>query len=129
MWPPGGTPASRDPQRLGDYLAHILESIERIERYTQGMTESAFLNDPLVQDAVVRNLEVIGEASHNIEKHAPAFAAAHPELPLAYACQMRNAVAHGYFVVDFALVWRTLRGDLPALQQRVRELLAALPPA
>ena len=54
---------SRDPQRLADYLAHILEAIERIDRYTRHMERDAFLGDSLVQDAVIRNLEIIGEAS------------------------------------------------------------------
>ncbi len=57
---------SRDQQRLADYLAHILEAIERIGRYTEDMDELAFLSNPLVQDAVIRNLEIIGEASRNI---------------------------------------------------------------
>lgn len=113
---------TRDQQRLADYLAHILEAIERIDRYTEDMDEAAFSNNQLVQDAVIRNVEIIGEASNNIEKHYPGFAAAHPELPLAFAYQMRNAVAHGYFKVDFEIVWRTIRRDLPGLYQQVREL-------
>lgn len=84
-------------QRITGFLAHILESIERIERYTGDIDEAAFLGNQLVQDAVIRNLEIIGEASNNIEKYHPEFAAAHPELPLSFAYQMRNAVAHGYF--------------------------------
>ncbi|TCV82508.1 HepT-like ribonuclease domain-containing protein [Sulfurirhabdus autotrophica] len=50
----------------------------------------------MVQDAVIRNIEIIGEASHNIEERFPEFSEQHPELPLAFAYQMRNAVAHGY---------------------------------
>lgn len=50
-----------------------------------------------MQDAVIRHLEIIGEAANNIEKHHPRFAAAHPELPLSIADDMRNALAHGYF--------------------------------
>lgn len=57
----------------------------------------AFLHQKLVQDAVIRHLEIIGEAANNIEKHHPRFAAAHPELPLSIADDMRNALAHGYF--------------------------------
>ena len=64
----------------------------------------AFLHDELVQDAVIRNLQTIGEASHNIQRRYPDFPAKHPELPLVFACQMRNAVAHGYFKVDYEIV-------------------------
>lgn len=118
---------SRDRQRLASYLGHILEAIERIERYTLDMDGVAFLNSSLVQDAVIRNFEIIGEASNNIEKHYPEFAAAHPELPLAFAYQMRNAIAHGYFKVDFEIVWRTIHRDLPRLSQQVRELVEQEP--
>lgn len=111
---------SRDQQRLADYLAHILEAIERIDRYTGDMDEQAFLNNQLVQDAVIRNFEIIGEASNNIEKHYPGFAASHPELPLAFAYQMRNAVAHGYFKVDFEIVWKTIQRDLPGLHTQIQ---------
>lgn len=118
---------SRDLQRLPAYLAHILEAIERIDRYTEDMVEQAFLDNQLVQDAVIRNFEIIGEASNNIEKHYPEFAAAHPELPLAFAYQMRNAVAHGYFKVDFEIVWKTIRNDLSVLYGQVQGALLALP--
>ena len=94
---------TRDKQRLLDYLEHMLEAIERIEHYTQGLDRRAFLRNRLVQDAVIRNLEVIGEASRNIEKHYPQFAAQHPQLPLASAYQMRNALSHGYFNPDCSL--------------------------
>ena len=114
---------SRDRQRLVDYLAHILEAIERIDRYTEDMVEVAFLEHSMVQDAVIRNFEIIGEASNNIEKHYPEFAVAHPELPLAFAYQMRNAVAHGYFKVDLEIVWRTIQSDLPGLYQQVSQIV------
>ncbi len=113
-------------QRLADYLAHILEAIERIDRYTKGMDEARFLDTPLVQDAVIRNLEVIGEASHNITKHHSGFAQAHPDLPLSFAYQMRNAIAHGYFKVDFAIVWRTIQRDLPSLHTKVQQAQSRL---
>lgn len=118
---------SRDQQRLADYLAHILEAIERIEHYTDDMVEVTFLENLMVQDAVIRNFEIIGEASNNIEKRYPGFAAAHPELPLAFAYQMRNAVAHGYFKVDLEIVWKTIHSDVPGLYAQVKAALASLP--
>lgn len=113
---------SRDAQRLVDYLDHILEAIERIDRYTEDLDEVAFLQNEMAQDAVIRNIEIIGEASHNIEIQFPEFATSHPELPLAFAYQMRNAVAHGYFKVDLEIVWKTLQNDLTALYEQVRTL-------
>jgi len=116
----------RDPQRLPDYLNHILEAIKRIEEYVSELDEMAFLGNKLVQDAVIRNFEVIGEASNNIEKRFPEFVAAHPELPLTSAYQMRNAVAHGYFQVDFEILWKTIQRDLPGLHTKVEEIRVKL---
>jgi uncharacterized protein with HEPN domain len=114
---------SRDQQRLQDYLFHIVEAIERIDRYTQDIGELVFLEEQMIQDAVIRNFEVIGEASHNIVRHYPEYAASHPELPLAFAYQMRNVVAHGYFKVDFEIVWRTIHTDLNELHSLIQEAL------
>jgi uncharacterized protein with HEPN domain len=110
--------------RLADYLSHILTAIQRIGEYTADLDLEAFRTDALVQDAVIRNIEVLGEASHRIETSFPEFAMAHPELPISSAYQMRNAVAHGYFEVDLAIVWTTIKNDLPPLAVHVRDLLA-----
>ena len=83
---------SNNQQRLIDYLGHILEAIERIQRYTEECDEATYLRSEMLQDAVIRNLEVIGEASRNIEQHCPEFAANHPDLPLIFAYEMRNAL-------------------------------------
>lgn len=117
---------SKDRQRLIDYLAHMLEAMERINRYTEDVDELAFLHNELVQDAVIRNLEILGEASNNIQKHYPDFATQHSELPLAFAYQMRNAVAHGYFKVDYEIVWKTIRAELPVLYSQVQQAAASL---
>ena len=117
---------SRDPQRLPDYLGHILEAIERIHSYVEDVDEVGFLSSKIIQDAVIRNLEVIGEASRNIERVHPEFAAAHPELPLTLANDMRNALAHGYFKVDLEIVWKTIQGNLPDLHAQITEVSATL---
>lgn len=117
---------SRDIQRLPDYLGHVLQAIERIQRYTEDTTDWAFLQNEMAQDAVIRNFEIIGEACRNIERHYPDFAAAHPEVPLAFAYEMRNALAHGYFKVDLEIVWKTIQNDLPGLERQVQELVATL---
>jgi uncharacterized protein with HEPN domain len=106
--------------RLPDYLRHLQQAIGRIERYTVGMDEGAFRADTLVQDAVIRNFEVIGEACRNILRDAPDFAARHPELPLSGAYEMRNALAHGYFKIDLGVVWTTIKNDLPILRSAMK---------
>ncbi len=70
------------------YLRHIEQAIYRIFQYTEDVDEVGFLNDSLIQDAVIRNFEIVGEASRNIERRDPDFVAAHPELPLPDAYDM-----------------------------------------
>ena len=111
---------------LVDYLGHIAQAIGRVERYTADVDHAAFLANDEKQDAVIRNFEIIGEASHNIEQHHPEFAVEHPELPLAFAYQMRNAVAHGYFKVDLEIVWKTIHSDLPGLHDQIKKVLGDL---
>ncbi len=67
--------------RVWEYLDHILNAIQRIARYTNELNETAFLTSELVQDAVIRNIEIIGEASNNILRHAPEFAAKNGDIP------------------------------------------------
>jgi len=109
--------------RAADYLGHILQAIERIDRYTADMVETQFLASEITQDAVIRNFEIIGEASRNIERNCPEFAAAHSDLPLINAYEMRNALAHGYFRVDLEILWKTLQNDLPALQRQITAII------
>ena len=110
---------SRDPLRLRDYLGHILEAISQIQSYCEDIDEVSFITNRMIQDAVIRNFEIIGEASKNVERVAPEFVAAHPDLPLAFAYDMRNLLAHGYYKVDVGVVWKTIERDLPYLQQQV----------
>ncbi len=109
--------------RLPDYLAHIVDAIDRINRYVDGLDRAGFGDDELVQDAVVRNFEIVGEASRRIRLGHPEFAAKHPELPFASAYQMRNAISHGYFALDLDLVWSTIVTDLPKLREQVLQVL------
>ncbi len=102
----------------------MLEAITRCRRYISSGNEEDFLRDEKTQDAVVRNIAVIGEAARNVERADPAFAAAHPEIPWPVIYGMRNRLTHGYFEVDLHLVWRTVLTDLPVLEAQVLVLLA-----
>lgn len=117
---------SKDGIRVPDYLSHILEAIIRIGRYTENLTEVAFLENEQVQDAVIRNIEIIGEAARNIEQRHRNFADQHPEVPWSDMYLMRNRVSHGYFAVDFEVVWKTIQRDLPELAEQVTVILGDL---
>jgi uncharacterized protein with HEPN domain len=112
--------------RLAAYLEHIVEANARIRSYTAGLSEAEFLQSPITQDAVIRNLEIVGEACHNVLRHYSAFAASHAEIPWRSPYEMRNALTHGYFGVDLVSTWATVVNDLPGFAARIRELLPAL---
>ncbi len=114
-------------RRTPDYLGHMLEAVRRVEAYTASMTREAFLADLRTQDAVIRNLEIVGEAARNVQRHDPGFVAAHPEVPWAVAYRMRNVLSHGYADVDLGIVWSTIMTALPGLREQITTLLSTLP--
>ena len=109
--------------RASAYLDYMLQAIDRIGRYTAGHDEAAFMQSEMAQDAVVRNIEIIGEAAHDILKDAPAFAARHTEIPWKILYGMRNKISHGYHVVDLAVVWQTAVESVPELAPKVQNAL------
>ena len=111
------------PPRLPDYLQHIALAIQRIQRYVAGLSATAFATDDKTQDAVLRNIEVIGEAARNVQRHHADFAAAPAQVPWAVMVGMRNRVSPGYFAVDWDLIWATIQQDLPALYAQINALL------
>jgi uncharacterized protein with HEPN domain len=113
---------TKDTLRVPDYIEHILAAIQRIRRYTHGMTESAFLENEQVQDAVLRNIEIIGEAARNIERTYPEFAAEHSDVPWEDVYLMRNRISHGYFSVDLEIVWQTIQRSIPELEKQIQRL-------
>jgi uncharacterized protein with HEPN domain len=111
--------------RLDNYLRHILQAIERIQAYTVDLDEASFLTNTVKQDAVIRNLEIIGEASGAILRKYPEMSATRSDIPFRAAYQMRNALMHGYFIVDLGAVWLTVQADLPPLAAQAQQLLGA----
>jgi len=114
----------KHPERVEDYLEHIAEAIDRATGYLQPLPDlEAFQTNPQVQDAVVRNIEIIGEAVNKITSTAPDFIKQHPDIPWARMRGMRNIAIHEYFFVDLGIVWTTVRGDFPKLKQQIDALL------
>jgi uncharacterized protein with HEPN domain len=101
------------------YLAHIADSIAAIELYVAD-GRGVYLRERLIQDAVIRNFEVIGEAASRL---SPATRAT-KGLPWAKVIAFRNRLVHGYWSIDHLLVWDVIVNDLPALKQEVARLLA-----
>lgn len=100
-------------------IKDILQAIDNIEQYTKNMTASEFKKNNLVADAVIRNFEIIGEASVHIPQ---AFRSAHPDVPWKQMSAMRNILIHEYFGVNLGTVWQTVHARLPVLKQQLLEL-------
>jgi uncharacterized protein with HEPN domain len=111
--------------RVRDYIDHILGTVERIETFVRGLNQASFAENALVQDAVIRNLEIIGEAAHKIQATDASFAQLHPHLRLELAYRMRNALIHGYDSVNLVTVWNTIQNDLPTLKRQPKDILRA----
>lgn len=94
------------------YRDHIKEAIEQIREYISGLTFFAFAESLIVQDAVIRQFEIIGEASKHLSNE---FKEKHKEIPWKQVASMRDRLVHEYFTVDVELVWETIGKDLPAL--------------
>jgi uncharacterized protein with HEPN domain len=95
----------------------ITEAIERILRYTSDITYDEFLTDTRTQDAVTRNLEILGEAVKNLPE---SFKEQYPKVPWRSITGMRDKLIHQYFGVSLPIVRETARSDIPALQERLK---------
>lgn len=110
---------NKHPERTEDYLEHIFKALDRIQRYTDGKSKADFIADMLLQDGVLRNLGIIGEAAHKLLADSPEYAAKHPEIPLAKIYGMRNRITHAYEDVDMEIVWNLVQYDVPALLTKI----------
>jgi uncharacterized protein with HEPN domain len=115
---------SSHPERAKDYLEHILEALERIQRYAAGKSADEFMASTLLQDGVLRNLSIIGEAAHRLLAEAPEFVAMHPEIPFAKIYGTRNRIMHAYEEVDMEIIWNLVLYDVPALQPVIAAALS-----
>lgn len=104
------------------YLLHIRDAIHHILAFTEAGQES-FFADRKTQDAVVRNLEIIGEATKRL---SPSLKEAHPDISWKPIAGMRDKLIHDYFGVNLQLVWDVVERDLPVLRLKVSQLLEDL---
>lgn len=102
------------------YLLDVLIGGRKVLRYLAGVSWERFQEDELLQDAVLRNLQIVGEAARMISDQ---WKADHPEIPWRRISGMRNRLVHEYFRVDVEKVWDTVRDDLPALLSQIEPLV------
>ena len=104
-------------------IEDMLEAIQRIEAHSAGLTADQFRQDQKTFDAVVRNLEVIGEAASHLDDEVTAL---RPAVPWTDVRAIRHVLVHEYFGVDVGIVWETVVRDLPVLRRELEELLRHL---
>jgi len=113
-------------QRLADLLLHMDHAASEALVFVEGMDKDDFMDDRRTQQAVLMCLVVLGEASTKIAQTHPDWAERHPELPLRSMKGMRNRLAHGYYQIDFDVVWETVAAELIPLRLLLAQALAGL---
>ncbi|HEX2350655.1 MAG TPA: DUF86 domain-containing protein [Ktedonobacterales bacterium] len=112
--------SDRDPRVM---LREMVESIRAVRLYLQGVSKEEFINSALVQDAVIRRIEILGEAANQIPD---AVKQRFPEVEWREISAMRNRLIHGYFSVNIEVVWNTAEHDLTPLEAHAQAMLSQL---
>ena len=112
-----------DPRRDLDYLSDLFEAVQRILAYTDELKYEDFLVDHKTQDAVIRNLEVMGEATKNLSTDLQEH---HRDLPWREMAAVRDRLIHHYFGVNNEIIWQIIEHDLPGLLPDLEKLIADL---
>ena len=105
------------------YLRHMLDAVERLGRYLEGVDRELFEADEVLQDAVIRQLEILGEAASRV---TTAFRGSVPAIPWSKVISTRNRLIHGYLSVDLAIVWRTATHHVPRLRSDLEATISGL---
>ena len=101
------------------YIEHILNCIRKIKEYSNNLSKKEFANNELVQDAVIRNIEIIGEATKKVSNNLKQ---TYNEIPWKEMAGMRDKLIHDYMGVDIDVVWKTIESDIPILDEMIHKI-------
>jgi uncharacterized protein with HEPN domain len=104
------------------FINHIMESIKNIESFSEGLTKEKLIKDKLRQSAIVRQIEIMGEAVKNIPIE---FTNKYPEISWSEIIRTRDKIIHHYFGVDLNIIWDIIKKDLPDLKKKLKKILEA----
>ena len=102
------------------YLMHILDAVNDIDEFVKDMNKETFLSNKAIEYAVVRSIEIIGEASKHLSKK---FREQHKDIPWEDICGMRDKLIHDYIGVDYSIVWQAIEKDIPSLKKKLVKVL------
>ncbi|MEK6915641.1 MAG: DUF86 domain-containing protein [Nanoarchaeota archaeon] len=103
------------------FIEHILENINNIENFSANLTKDELLKDKLKQYAIIRAIEIIGEAAKNLPQQ---FRNSHPDVDWKEIIGTRDRIIHHYFGVDLDIVWNIVKKDLPKLKEKINKILS-----
>ncbi|MCD6384659.1 DUF86 domain-containing protein [Candidatus Sumerlaeota bacterium] len=102
------------------FVEDVLDAMEKIERYIKGLSYETFTKSEMIVDAVIRNLEIIGEASRNLPENVRR---KYPDIPWKRIIGLRNIVIHEYFGIDLSIIWEIITRNLPETKPLITEML------
>lgn len=109
----------RDPERI----VHIMDAIERIDKFLQGITYEQFLSDPILYYAIVKNIEIVGEAAYML---TDSFRNSHPCMEWPMIIRMRHVLVHDYYQLDEEEIWHTATRNIPEIRPQIAAILEEL---
>jgi uncharacterized protein with HEPN domain len=113
----------REAVRDKGRIEHMLAAIANVEEFTNGVSAEEFVNSKVLFFAVVKNIEIVGEATYMLTKE---FRESHQSIPWLVIEKMRHVLVHGYYTVSPEKVWKTVQEDLPVLKEQLANLLAEM---
>jgi uncharacterized protein with HEPN domain len=111
----------REELRDEGRLTHIIEAIDNACEFVEGIAFDEYCNNKMMRFAVVKNVEIVGEASYMLTKELKA---QHPEINWKKIIKMRHVMVHGYYLIEDEIVWDIIKEDFPVLKKQIKQIIS-----